>query len=330
VSFIPGLIGHSRIRQRLFERQQSDTIARALLFTGPSGIGKRRVAFELIQRELCVHKTACGVCPNCLSLISDLPYELPNMVRVVPEGKKGVIRIKQLREGLDSDDKPRFSSGVLWWAKIAPAAGFHRWVIIEDAHRLSEVGNILLKTLEEAPKGVQFILITHKPNAVLQTIRSRSEEVVFSALTNDEIWSVAKLNGWQEAEKESWLAVSEGKLEFLDRELFQNTVIQINAWLKLLSGGFLSDTKELIPKTSDLAQNEQLRFSFELLLRLIADVNRLKFGKEPSLAPWRKELKKLEKLNLIALQDAVFKAIQGLQQNPFPESQIYEILSTLR
>ncbi|MCM2250252.1 MAG: hypothetical protein NDI58_06805, partial [Geothrix sp.] len=280
--FAPEVVGHRAIRQRLLDRLQGGRIRGSLLFTGPEGIGKRRVALELARREICLRRNACGQCEGCRMLLGDdLPFELPNLLRITPEGKAGVIRIDQIREGLDSNNQPRFSRGVIEWASLAPAVGCHRWIVVEEAHRLNESsGNILLKTLEEPPEGTHFVLVTHRPEALLQTIRSRCERIPFAPLSPDEAWAVAARLGWAEAERPRWTALGEGSLRFLDEAAFRRAEAQVEAWLALLGGRPFTEAGEpLLPeKDSLLAQGEQLRQPLELLLRLLTDLARIRAG----------------------------------------------------
>ncbi len=329
--FSPDIVGHQALRQRLLERLQGGRIRGSLLFTGPEGIGKRRVALELAQRELCLRRCACGECEGCRMFSGEeLPFELPNLLRITPEGKAGVIRIDQIREGLDSNNQPRFSRGVIEWAALAPAMGCHRWVLVEEAHRLNESsGNILLKTLEEPPQDTHFILVTHRPEALLQTIRSRCERIPFAPLIPREAWAVAQRNGWQEADHERWSALGEGSLRFLEEATFRRAEAQVEAWLALMGGRSFGESADpLLPeKESTLAQGEQLRQPLELLLRLLADLARIRAGEAPALMPWREGLTALAtpEWNLKAPQEAALQALRHLPRNLSPEPLIREV-----
>lgn len=329
--FAPEVVGHRAIRQRLLDRLQGGRIRGSLLFTGPEGIGKRRVALELARREICLRRNACGQCEGCRMLLGDdLPFELPNLLRIAPEGKAGVIRIDQIREGLDSSNQPRFSRGVIEWASLAPAVGCHRWIVVEEAHRLNESsGNILLKTLEEPPEGTHFVLVTHRPEALLQTIRSRCERIPFAPLSPDEAWAVAARLGWAEAERLRWTAVGEGSLRFLDEAAFRRAEAQVEAWLALLGGRPFTEAGEaLLPeKDSLLAQGEQLRQPLELLLRLLADLARIRTGQTPALEPWRPVLETLaaQARNLRPPQEAALEALRHLPRNLSPEPLLREV-----
>jgi DNA polymerase-3 subunit delta' len=289
------------------------------------------VALELARREICLRRNACGQCEGCRMLLGeDLPFELPNLLRIAPEGKAGVIRIDQIREGLDSSNQPRFSRGVIEWASLAPAVGCHRWIVVEEAHRLNESsGNILLKTLEEPPEGTHFILVTHRPEALLQTIRSRCERIPFAPLSPDEAWAVAARLGWAEAERPRWTALGEGSLRFLDEAAFRRAEAQVEAWLALLVGRPFTEAGEaLLPeKDSLLAQGEQLRQPLELLLRLLTDLARIRAGQTPALEPWRQTLESLaaQPRNLRPPQEAALEALRHLPRNLSPEPLLREV-----
>ncbi|MBI1753021.1 MAG: hypothetical protein HY014_04215 [Acidobacteria bacterium] len=333
--YSPGIAGHQAIRERLLGRLNEGRIRGSLLFTGPEGIGKRRVALELAQREICLRRSACGQCEGCRLFMEDeLPFELPNLLRIAPEGKAGVIRIDQIREGLDSNNQPRFSRGVIEWAALAPPLGCHRWILVEEAHRLNESsGNILLKTLEEPPRDTHFILVTHRPEALLQTIRSRCERIPFAPLAPREAWAVAQRHGWQEGDHDRWTALGEGSLRFLDEAAFRRAEAQVEAWIALLGGRpFAEWAGPLLPeKDSALAQGEQLRQPLELLLRLLADLARLRAGEGPALAPWREELAPLATAarDLKSPQEAVLMALRHLPRNLSPEPLLREVALAL-
>lgn len=324
------LIGHRSIREKLLSRLRAGKLKGSLIFAGPDGIGKRRIALELAQRELCFKGTACGICQGCKAFWSDpLPQELPNLLRIAPEGKAGIIKVGVVR---DSD---LVEGGVIAWASMAPPPKCHRWILIEDAHRLhGAAANMLLKTMEEPPPGTHMVLVTHRPDAMLQTIRSRCERIAFAPLSPDEAWAVARANGWDEAERDAWTALSAGSLRFLERGAFERASAQVDAWLRLSSGtSFREAAGPLIPdRNSDLAVSEQLRQPLELLLALLKDAARTRSGGEPALAPWRAGITKLagSMADLKLPQDLIYQALRHLPRNPAPEPVLREIGMVLR
>lgn len=328
--FNPHLQGHKPQRERLLRRLQEGKLRGSLLFTGPDGIGKRRVALEFAQRELCFRKTACGACEGCRVLQADpLPLVLPNMLRIAPEGKAGVIKIGQIRE----DDL--VEGGVIAWASMAPAPGCQRWIVIEDAHRLNGASaNMLLKTIEEPPAGTRFILITHRPEGVLQTIRSRTERIPFAPLEAEEVWAVAQEAGWAADRREAWLALSGGSLRLLEESAFLRAEAQLEAWLGLMEGEpFGEGAEALLPeKEHPMGQAEQLRQPLDLLLRILDDLARLRAGRSATLAPWSQRLLALAAtpLELKKPQDLLFEAQRNLMRNLSPDPLLKEVALALR
>jgi DNA polymerase-3 subunit delta' len=318
--FDTALRGHLSQRQRLLERIQAGRLPGSILLAGPEGVGKRRVALELAQRELCFKRTACGVCDGCRLFKGEpLPVELPNLLRIAPEGKAGMIRIGAIRE----DDL--VEGGVIRWAHQAPPPRCHRWIVVEDAHRLHGASaNMLLKTLEEPPPGTHFILVTHRPDSVIQTIRSRCERLAFSPLKEDEVWEIARENGWEPAVRERWCALSGGTLRYLDPGAFERAETQIEAWLKVGACSPFGEpgTEVLLPdKTSDRSQNEQMAETLELLLAVLTDAARLREGHPPSLSPWREKLEVVagRDLDLGNAQRKILELLRNLIRNPNSE-----------
>jgi DNA polymerase-3 subunit delta' len=326
--FDPSLVGHLAVRERLLERAGSGRLGASLLFTGPDGVGKRRVAMELAQRELCFRRTACGQCQGCLMFKGALPVELPNLLRIAPEGKAGLIRIGAIR----GDDL--VEGGVIQWAHRAPPPGCHRWILVEDAHRLNGASaNMLLKTLEEPPPGTHFLLVTHRPEAMLHTIRSRCERIAFGRLSAGEAWAVAQRDGWEENSREPWTALSAGTLRYLEPEAFQRASDQLDAWITLGGGAAFSDAcGPLLPaKEAEASQGEQVAQSLEILLLLLADVARCREGRALRLKPWAAGVERLagSGLALDRPQARVFEALRNLIRNPSPDALLREVGLTL-
>lgn len=327
--FDPALRGHDALRQRLLDRLQAGRLPGSLLFTGPEGIGKRRVALELAQRELCYTRSACGSCEGCRLFKSDpLPTELPTLLRIAPEGKAGLIRIGVIRE----DDL--VEGGVIRWAHQAAPPRCHRWILIEEAHRLNGASaNMLLKTLEEPPPGTHFLLVTHRPESVLQTIRSRCERIAFKPLSAGAAWEIAREQGWELPDREVWCALAGGTLRYLDPADFARARTQLEAWLDLANGAaFAERGAPLLPeKTSERSQAEQVGDGLDLLLRLLADLGRLREGRAARLQPWTEALGRVSPaLDLRRVAARVHEAQRNLIRNPSAEGILREVAWELR
>jgi DNA polymerase-3 subunit delta' len=318
--FDPLVLGHRPIRERFLARVREGRLPGALLLCGPEGVGKRRCALELAQREICFRRNACGECEGCRMFQGELGVEWPNLLRIAPEGKAGLIRIGVIRE----DDL--VEGGVIAWAHRAPAPGCHRWILVEDAHRLNGASaNMLLKTLEEPPPGTHFLLVTHRPEAMLQTIRSRCERIPFGPLAPEEAWSVASRAGWEEGDRERWSALSGGTLRYLDPAAFHRAADQLEAWIRLAEGAAFGEVcVPLVPdKAAEASQGEQVGRGLEILLLLLADVAGMREGRPLRLEPWRPRIAGL------AASGLDFEAQRGLVRNPAADSLLREVALAL-
>ena len=193
---------------------------------------------------------------------------------------------------------------------------------------------MLLKVLEEPPPGTHFLLVTHRPEAMLQTIRSRCERVAFLPLSDEEAWAVACAAGWEASQREPWTALAAGTLRYLEPEAFQRASDQLEAWIRLAEGAAFSDAAgPLLPeKNATASQGEQVGQSLDLLLLILADVGRLREGKAPRLAPWADALGRLAgtPLALAGPQASVFEAMRNLIRNPSADALLREISLVLK
>lgn len=182
----------ARLRDRLLAHGETvDSLARdlargggdeapsiTLLFTGPSGIGKRLAARALSQLLLCETQEGCGHCGPCLRVEKN---QHESFLTVEPDGTQ--IKIDQAR-------------AVLEFLQLRTWTGL-RVVIIDQAQTLNvQAANSLLKSLEEPPAGTIFILIAPSPSSMLSTIRSRSRSVLFRPLTDGELKKLGPAPDW--------------------------------------------------------------------------------------------------------------------------------------
>ncbi|MEI8103644.1 MAG: AAA family ATPase [Candidatus Moraniibacteriota bacterium] len=150
---MPTFIGHLKQWEYLQKLAQSKRMPQALIFSGPSEIGKFLVARAWAE-ELIRNNSDCLVIE-------------PELVT-----KKGVTRAKDIGVGAVRDTVKQ--------AALSSGGGKYRVLIIRDAHRLTEKSqNALLKTLEEPPEHLIIILVTHRVGRLLSTVLSRCQKVDF-------------------------------------------------------------------------------------------------------------------------------------------------------
>jgi DNA polymerase III subunit delta' len=188
--------GHCAVVERLFAALDADRLPHALIFSGPSGIGKARAARRLVARVACREKSPpCGECAPCSQVAAATHPDLEWLS--VPSGKKeiGVDLARRLK---------RF---VQMRAVSAP----RKMAVVDDAERLSIAAqNALLKTLEEPPGEALLVLVTATPGALLPTVRSRCRMILFSPLQGADVRAVLADEGIEATQAESLSRLADG------------------------------------------------------------------------------------------------------------------------
>lgn len=161
--------GHERIKTFMGRMVARDNLHHGLLFHGPHGIGKRLTAQRIARAMLCEHRTGCGECAHCHKFDNG---NHPDYREIQPEGAD--IKVDQIRQIVEN-------------LHFRPFEGACRFIVIDGAERFrEEAANAFLKSLEEPPDYVYFILIASDVKALLATIRSRCQKVAFQPLTQDD------------------------------------------------------------------------------------------------------------------------------------------------
>ena len=180
VSLMSQVIGHQRQKTTLSRALAKNRVFPVQLFVGPSGIGKKQLATAFVQTIFCSHRNheeACGQCQDC-SKLEQGHHE--NLKTIYPE--KATIKAESARQILE----------FLNLQCEGPRA-----ILIDEAQCLnSSSGNILLKILEEAPKRVYFFLVSSNRMNILLTIRSRSQFLQFTPLSEDELLQIHNFDPW--------------------------------------------------------------------------------------------------------------------------------------
>lgn len=162
----------SSVRTKLTQLLTGDTIPHALLFTGPKGLGKTSSARILAKAVNCKDRVKiepCNVCEICVSITKGSSIDV---IEIDGASNRGIDEIRSLREKV----------------KFAPSHLSKKIYIIDEVHMLTtEAFNALLKTLEEPPDHVMFVLCTTESWKLPVTITSRTFTVHFEKPTRDEI-----------------------------------------------------------------------------------------------------------------------------------------------
>jgi len=169
------VLGHARSLSIIQAYLEKSRFSGSFIFSGPEGIGKRMVA-KLIAGQLnCTGQIdrPCGSCSGCLKIQKETHPDL----HIIQNGQSQ-IKIEDIR-------------GILRQANFRPYEGAVKVFIIDNAHKLnSEAANSLLKVLEEPPKDVLIVLVTHKPQNIIKTVLSRCKEIKFSPLIRAQLEAV--------------------------------------------------------------------------------------------------------------------------------------------
>ena len=164
------VVGQDAITRTLRNALASGRLAHAYLFAGPRGIGKTTTARLLARALLCPERRgpeACGACDVCRESAAGT---LMDVIEIDGASNRGIEEIRTLRENV----------------KYAPARGRYKVYIIDEVHQLTEAAfNAMLKTLEEPPPHVVFVLATTDPRDIPPTVLSRVQRFDFRPIAPD-------------------------------------------------------------------------------------------------------------------------------------------------
>ncbi|HUA92124.1 MAG TPA: DNA polymerase III subunit gamma/tau [Terracidiphilus sp.] len=170
--------GQDHVTRTLMNALSQNRIAHGYIFSGHRGIGKTTIARILAQALNCRNEVGsaerptpepCGVCDSCTEIRAGNAVDV---IEIDAATNRGIDEIRELREA----------------ARYSPARDRYKIYILDEAHQITEAAfNALLKTLEEPPAHVVFMMATTEPENIPQTIRSRCQHFSFHAVKFDDI-----------------------------------------------------------------------------------------------------------------------------------------------
>jgi DNA polymerase-3 subunit gamma/tau len=181
--------GQDHVTRTLMNALSQNRIAHGYIFSGHRGIGKTTIARIVAQALNCRTEIGsearptpepCGVCDSCVEIRQGNAVDV---IEIDAATNRGIDEIRELREA----------------ARYAPSRDRYKIYILDEAHQITEAAfNALLKTLEEPPAHVIFMMATTQPEDIPQTIRSRCQHFSFHAVKFDDILTQLKMIAGQE------------------------------------------------------------------------------------------------------------------------------------
>ena len=166
------LVGQEHVVQTLVNALKNNRIAHAYLFAGPRGTGKTSTAKVFAMALNCQDDESIEPCGSCITCDNIQKGQSIDVIEIDAASNRGIDEIRELREKV----------------KFYPGEGKYKVYIIDEVHMLTRGAfNALLKTLEEPPENVVFILATTEPHKVISTILSRCQRFDFSLLSAGDI-----------------------------------------------------------------------------------------------------------------------------------------------
>ncbi len=262
----------------------------AYRFEGPDGVGKERAAFALAQALICENPNplACEHCSACHRAVSfsESPPKVPLHpdVRLLQRGlyPSSLIGAGEAN-GISVEQVRRI---VLSHAAFTPHEGRALVFIIRDAHELTvSAAKELLKILEEPPRSTHFILLSHRPNLMLDTIRSRTFAVRFAPLPEALIRRILTEHGAAPETAEISQGSAALALELADPSRMQEREEFVSAALAALDAKSLAGAISFAEKRDN--DRGKLKASLTFLAQRLASEAKTSVASDPDFAERR-------------------------------------------
>jgi len=172
------VVGQEPVTQTLRHAVESGRIAHAYLFCGPRGTGKTSTGRILAKAVNCLNQAGGEPCNDCDICHSITEGRSLDVIEIDAASNRGIDEVRSLREKVN----------------YAPSLARYKVYIVDEVHMLTEAAsNALLKTLEEPPPHVIFVLATTEPHKVIATIMSRCQRFDFHRLSQQAIMGKLEL-----------------------------------------------------------------------------------------------------------------------------------------
>lgn len=229
------VVSQEHVVKTLTNQIQNDRVSHAYLFCGTRGTGKTSIAKIFARAVNCMDLkdgNPCNECKICKTILNDAGM---NVIEIDAASNNGVDNIREIRTEV----------------KYAPTTGKYKVYIIDEVHMLSKGAfNALLKTLEEPPEHVIFILATTDPQKIPATIHSRCQRFDFKRINKDKI--AAALGKYMEIEN---IEIEEKALRYISK----------------LADGAMRDALSILEQTISFHYGEKI--TYEKLLDVLGAVD---------------------------------------------------------
>ncbi|HKF57889.1 MAG TPA: DNA polymerase III subunit delta' [Blastocatellia bacterium] len=309
------IVGNDRMKPLLRRAVREGRVGQSLIFAGPDGIGKRRFAAALAQALNCerpIDGDACGKCGQCFKVAHG---EHPDVViyHKNPDGQ--FIKIDQMRE-MSAE------------AQFKPFEGNRRVLIVDEAHRLNiPAANSILKALEEPPETSLIVLVTSRPYALLDTVRSRCQILSFAPVSLAELESYLMANYGRPVEQNKLIArLASGSIGRALGIDVHEYLAEREHMIKLVEAALIHrDGVELLAAAEHLGRklerDDFVRYMNTLLL-VLADLFKLKLDQPLEMLTNADEASRLGAISdqidfqsLTAWTDKIEKLLQDITRN---------------
>ena len=287
------MVGQNHITQTLTNALKNDRLPHALLFTGPRGTGKTSSARILAKAIRCPNAIDFVPCDRCTSCLEITASRSMDVIEIDGASNNGVDAIRDLRDNV----------------MFSPATGKYKVFIIDEVHMLSTSAfNALLKTLEEPPAHVVFILATTEVHKIPQTILSRCQRFDFRRISikqiADHLRKISAEENYQADDAALWLIARQGDGSMRDSLSLLDQVISF-------TNGKLTETD--VSQVLGLTERSLIYEAFQNILNrdpqaIVSTLQKLsKAGQNPNI--FLEDLSKIIRHSLILKSDATARLL---------------------